>query len=221
VSDVLYVAAKAPRVGLAKTRLARSIGEEWAVLLYCAFLRDLGAALADAPFEVAWYVTPPEAWGELAPLVDPLRRRPRVLAQGEGDWTSRQRALFRGAADRGEERFMVMASDSPQITAGVVAEAFELLNRHDIVLGPVLDGGYYLLGMRGWHDVLSGVAMSTGTVADEIVARAEALGLTVGVLEPTFDVDGGDDLIHLETYLARNGGLSATRTAMARVPIPV
>ena len=39
--DALYIAAKAPRPGLAKTRLARHLGQQAALLLYRAFLRDL------------------------------------------------------------------------------------------------------------------------------------------------------------------------------------
>ena len=41
--DRLYIAAKAPRPGLAKTRLARGIGEEAALALYRGFLSDLAA----------------------------------------------------------------------------------------------------------------------------------------------------------------------------------
>lgn len=54
---------------------------------------------------------------------------------------------------------MILAADSPQITVEAVTEAFRRLDRHDLVIGPVYDGGYSLLGMRGWHDVLHGVAM--------------------------------------------------------------
>ena len=53
-----------------------------------------------------------------------------------------------------------------------------------MVLGPTFDGGYYLIGMRRpWRrrpwDVLSGIAMSTGTVLDEILGRAGVLGFQV------------------------------------------
>ena len=60
--NALYIAAKAPRPGLAKTRLARGIGQRTAIDLYRAFLRDLGARFA-APaargaFSLGWYITP-------------------------------------------------------------------------------------------------------------------------------------------------------------------
>lgn len=211
--DILYVAAKAPREGLSKTRLGREVGHGAAVGLYRAFLRDLAARFEGAPFPVGWYVTPPDAWADLAPLVDG-RGEPRVLFQGDGDWTERQRDLFRGAAGRGEERTVLVASDSPQLAVGVVQEAFRALEAHDLVFGPTHDGGYYLIGMRGWHDVLHNIPMSTNTVLDDIAARARTLSLSIGWVETTFDVDEAEDLDRLRGLVARRADLAATRAAL-------
>lgn len=213
MKDTLYIAAKAPRAQITKTRLGRAIGHESAVALYKAFLADLAARFADAPFALGWYVTPADAWEDIAPLVSRRGRVPRVSIQGEGDWTERQRQLFREAAS-GEERVVLIASDSPQLTVGVVEEAFRDLDRHDLVFGPTYDGGYYLIGMRGFHDVLSGIPMSTGTVLDDITRRAEQIGLSVGRVETTFDIDEVDDLEHLRQLAATRADLAATRTAL-------
>jgi rSAM/selenodomain-associated transferase 1 len=211
--DILYVAAKAPRERVSKTRLGREVGHGVAVGLYRAFLRDLSARFSGAPFPVGWYVTPPDAWADLAPLVDG-HGEPRVLFQGDGDWTERQRDLFRGAVERGEERTVLVASDSPQLDVGVVQEAFRALEEHELVFGPTHDGGYYLIGMRGWHDVLHDIPMSTNTVLDDIAARARASGLSVGWVETTFDVDEAEDLNHLRGLVTRRADLAATRAAL-------
>ena len=210
MKDTLYIAAKAPRAQITKTRLGRAIGHDSAVALYKAFLSDLAARFADAPFALGWYVTPADAWEDIAPLVS---RSGRVSIQGEGDWTERQRQLFREAAG-GEERVVLIASDSPQLTVGVVEEAFHKLDRHDLVFGPTYDGGYYLIGMRGFHDVLSGIPMSTGTVLDDITSRAQQSGLSVGWVETTFDIDEIEDLGHLRRVAATRADLAATRKAL-------
>ncbi|MBA2713258.1 MAG: glycosyltransferase [Rubrobacteraceae bacterium] len=212
MSDALYVIARAPRVGFAKTRLGRTIGHERAIVLYRAFLRDLAARFAGSPFTPGWYVTPPDAWPEISPLTGETGR---VLFQGDGDLTERQRELFLGSASRGEERTVLIASDSPHLTVEVVEEAFRRLDRQDLVFGPTYDGGYYLIGMRGYHDVLQGLPMSVGTELDGIIARARFLGLSVGLLEATFDVDVAEDLQRLQPLALERPDLPATRDALA------
>ncbi len=214
MADTLYIIAKAPRVGLAKTRLGRSIGHEAAIMLYKAFLQDLAARFVDAPFECGWYVTPPDAWDDISPLVDWGEREVRILFQKEGDLTERQREFFYGAATRGEERVVLIASDSPHLTVEVVMQAFRELDRHDLVFGPTYDGGYYLIGMRGWHDVFHGLPMSVGTELDDIIAQAERAGLSVGRVEATFDIDEVEDLEHLRQLVERRTDLAATRAAL-------
>lgn len=139
-----------------------------------------------------------------------------MLDQGDGDWTTRQRRLLRGAPARGEGRIVLTSTDSPQLRPDTVAAAFGMLDRHDLVLGPVADGGYYLIGMRGFHDVLDGVVMSTGTVFGDIAARARTLGLSVGTTEELFDVDVGSELEPLRALLEERDDLPHTRSALER-----
>ena len=214
MSEVLYIIAKAPRAGLAKTRLGRTIGDEAAIVLYKAFLRDLAARFADAPFDCGWYVTPSDAWDDLSPLVEWGGREAKVLLQGEGDLGERQRELFRGAAARGEEKVVLIASDSPQLGVGVVERAFRELDRHDLVFGPTYDGGYYLIGMRDFRDVFCGVPMSVGTELEGVVAAAKLAGLSVGRVETTFDIDEAEDLRHLRFLAEHRTDLAATRAAL-------
>lgn len=217
MSDVLYIAAKAPHAGVVKTRLGTTIGHEHAVVLYRAFLHDLAARFATAPFAVGWYITPPDAWPELAPVVGNLFAQ--VTYQGEGDWTERQRCLFRAAASRGEERVILVASDSPQLSVTTVAAAFRQLEQHDVVLGPTQDGGYYLIGMRGWHDVLGTIPMSTHTVLRDILTQAWQSGVSVGLVETLFDIDEAVDLGALQQVVETQPDLVATRAALATLPL--
>jgi uncharacterized protein len=223
---VLYIAARAPRPGFAKSRLGRAIGHDRAAALYAAFVQDLGARLSRAPFRVGWYFTPDNGWSELASLTvnpgGPWWTCGPILAQPPGDWTHRQRALFLTAPSRNERRTILIASDSPQIGLDAIVEAFERLDRDDLVLGPTDDGGYYLIGVRSpaaptsvrpW-EVLTGVRMSTGTVLDEILARAASLGLRTSLLAPTFDIDEATDLERLIPLTLLRDDLIATRAAL-------
>lgn len=215
MSDAFYVIAKAPRPGFAKTRLGHTIGHEPAVVLYRAFLQDLAARFSDSPRPPGWYVTPPDSWSELSPLVGDCGP---VLFQGEGDLTERQRELFQRAARLGQRKVVLAAADSPQLEVGTVERAFRSLESSDLVLGPTHDGGYYLIGMREPEYVLSRgvpgeVAMSTGTELESLISGARRQGLSVARLETVFDVDVEEDLRHLRGVIERPD-LLATRAAL-------
>ncbi|MGF1471502.1 MAG: TIGR04282 family arsenosugar biosynthesis glycosyltransferase [Rubrobacteraceae bacterium] len=221
MTDVLYVIAKVPRAGFAKTRLGASIGHEAAIELYKAFLQDIGRRFAAAPFGSGWFITPPDAWPEISALTGATER---LLYQGEGDLTDRQRQLFREADVRGE-RAVLIGSDAPHLSVETVEEAFRALDRHDLVFLPTHDGGYCLIGMSGPYDrVLEGVTMSTGSELDGILARARLSGLSVELLDPTFDVDHEEDLRPLGELALVRGDLAATREALKKLgllePVP-
>lgn len=207
----LYLAAKAPVPGRVKTRLGATIGDSAAAELYTAFLADLSARLASAPFEVAWYVAP-DAQRHLAPY---LAGAASVRVQRGPDWAARQAALFRDCEEAGEGTVALAATDSPQLTPARVMEAFAALERDDVVFGPTLDGGYYLVGMRRAHDLFSGVAMSTASALDQALERARRLGLSVALLAPEFDVDNAADLPTLVSEARARDDMPATAAALS------
>jgi len=98
-----------------------------------------------------------------------------------------------------------MASDSPQLPPDLPLTAFAALRDHDVALGRVHDGGYYLIGLRAFHDVLSGVPMSTESAAGALAQRALALNLSLAELPETFDIDVVNDLSLLAAALAPHG----------------
>lgn len=213
---MLYIAARAPRPGFTKTRLGRAIGAEAAAALYAAFLADLAHRFQIAPFGVGWFVTPPDAWPEIAAVVPSDANRPVVIPQPAGDWATRQHALFAGMACRREQRTILIASDSPQIELEQLQHAFDLLEERDLVLGPVHDGGYYLIGMRAASTatLLDDLPMSDGAVLSRLSARARARGYSIGLAESTYDVDAIADLELLCRDAWRRDDLSATRAAL-------
>ena len=77
----------------------------------------------------------------------------------------------------------------------VVERAFAELPANDLVLGPALDGGYYLIGATGyWPDLFRDVPWSTEEVMTTTLARAAVLKLRTATLEPLPDIDTVEDL---------------------------
>ena len=223
---LLLIAARAPVPGQTKTRLGAAIGMERAAALYAAFLVDLAARFTPCPgedwgFDAGWAYTPADV--DFAHVLMGIGCAPpppsvRFVPQhGEG-WDVRQANLLRWGAEQGYARTVLIGSDSPQLPLAVVRDAFAALATHDVALGRTHDGGYYLIGLRGYHDVLSGVPMSTASAADALVARAAALGLRLAELPETFDIDEARDLDHLRAALEPGGDCApATWAALRRL----
>src|SRR5215212_10225977 len=194
---LFLIAAREPAPGMAKTRLGDGIGMAHNATLYTAFLLDLAARFtpgqnADWGFDVGWAFTPAEV--DFAAVLqrigcDPPPPAVRFVAQHGDGWDERQVNILAWGHEQGYQRTVLIGSDSPQLPFTVISDAFAALEDHDVTMGRTLDGGYYLIGMRGFHDVLTGVPMSTVTAADALAARTDDLGLRLAELPVTFDID--------------------------------
>src|SRR5215211_3595541 len=166
---LLLIAAREPAPGMAKTRLGATIGMADAAALYAAFMVDLAARFTpcedeDLGFDVGWAFTPADV--DFACVLqrvgcDPPSPAVRFVAQHGDGWDERQANILAWGHEQGYQRTVLIGSDSPQLALSVINGAFAALLDHDVAIGRTLDGGYYLIGMRGFHDVLHGVPMST------------------------------------------------------------
>jgi rSAM/selenodomain-associated transferase 1 len=223
------IAARAPIPGQTKTRLGVSVGMDAAADLYRAFLIDLANRFdtIDAAhlrrYDLAWTYSPPERdfRTDLEGLTGRSAPRGTLFVPQDGpDWGTRQSRLLRWGQEQGYDRTVLMASDSPHLSVATIAAAFDALDEHDVVMGRVRDGGYYLIGMVGFVDVLTGVRMSTASAADGVVEACHALGLSIHETEPTFDIDESSDLAYLIQAIDDDPGVCpATRAALVALDI--
>ncbi len=209
--DLLIIGGKMPLPGLAKTRLGAHLTHEVAARLYEAFVTDVARRFALAAdelgFDLAWGFTPADAdfAGLIARIAPDAPRPDHFIPQVGPDWGVRQVNLLRWGHDHGYARTVLIASDSPQLQPDVTVAAFAALHDRDVAMGRVHDGGYYLIGGRGFHDIITGAPMSTAQAADALVARAAELGLTMAELPESFDIDVTDDLATLIATLQPDG----------------
>ncbi|MEH1827412.1 MAG: TIGR04282 family arsenosugar biosynthesis glycosyltransferase [Nostoc sp.] len=123
--------------------------------------------------------------------------------QGEGDLGSRMaRSLFE-AFQSGAENVIIIGTDCPGVNAQILATAFEKLQAFDLVLGPAIDGGYYLIGLR--QPILGlfvNIDWGTDRVFQKTVDIAQKLNLSYVSLSPLADVDRPEDLPIWEQAIA-------------------
>jgi rSAM/selenodomain-associated transferase 1 len=182
--------AKAPRAGRVKTRLAREIGEARAVELYRAMGRSVATAVAEAYSLTVWF-DPPGAEEEMREWLGDHECRP----QPDGDLGERMAFAFAEHFASGERPVIGIGADVPGISATVIADAERLLEQTEVVFGPALDGGYYLIGLRAPCDALfQGIPWGSSRVLRATEQRCETLGLGVALLDPLRDLDTREDL---------------------------
>lgn len=186
----LVVFLKAPRAGVVKTRLAGAIGAEQACLAYRELVEGLVRNLKGLE-DVELRFTPDDAESEIRQWREGnWRARP----QGEGDLGGRLESAFASSFAEGAERVVVIGSDCPDVTRADIAAAWNALERHDLVLGPASDGGYWLIGLRCLHrELFEDIPWSRTTVLEETLGRARCAGLSVFLLRELSDVDTEED----------------------------
>jgi len=207
---LLVIMAKAPRPGSVKTRLAQSLSLQSVTELYRCLLSDT-IALAQSLDQVEVVIMCP------VPDVEELSRAvgstvPIVAQTGQG-LAAGLTSVFAHFTTRGNQRVIAFNSDSPHLPASVLVAAFDSLESDDLIVGPTYDGGYYLVGARAsYPGLFTSDGMGTGSALETLLRRAGALGLSVHLTDPFYDIDVAADLSQLADDLKRIPG-KTPRTA--------
>lgn len=218
----LVLMVKVPYPGTCKTRLCPPLTPREAANLYSCFLEDLARELpswkVDADLVLAWADddrragAQPENAGDAlpAPLETLFGDRFIPLRQRGASLTERMEAVFETLAARGYGSIVMRNSDSPHLPQTTIDSAFAALEKdpQSVVLGPDLDGGYYLVGVGEGSARIFPSVMSTAIVLEQTVALATEAGRPVVILSPQLDIDTPEDLA---TFWLEFGGRADVR----------
>jgi rSAM/selenodomain-associated transferase 1 len=202
--------AKASAPGRAKTRLVPPLTFEQAADLNTAFLQDVADNLVLAGEQASGKNVSIVGYAAYGPpgSNDFFRRiLPAAIDLVEAWLPNFGDCLFHTIGEilsRGNQSAVVLNSDSPTLPTALLTETAEVLARPGdrAVLGPSIDGGYYLLGLKAPHRRLfEDITWSTALVAEQTLARAREIGLAVHVLPAWYDVDDVESLNRLASEL--------------------
>lgn len=199
MSRTLIVFAKEPVAGRVKTRLKSCFADAKLARLYKAFVEDtlviaketrcqrkiLAFASARAPCFL-------RSVGNSFELIE---QRGRTLGE-------RMHNAFVYAKENESKKTVIIGTDSPTLSSSLIEKAFKKLERHDVVLGPSFDGGYYLIGMKELcPDLFKGIRWSSCDVTRRTLQNAKRIGRRVALLDEWYDVDGREGLERLKKHL--------------------
>ncbi|MCC9599824.1 TIGR04282 family arsenosugar biosynthesis glycosyltransferase [Stieleria sp. JC731] len=228
---VFGVMAKYWEPGRVKTRLGKSIGLSNAAEIHRLFCQHIVKSMSAVAYRQVFVVAPAESREAFDDWLKELSGSGSskagqqdenlwgVVTQSAGDLGVRMRHWFRQPLADGDvsgplstsisvnedAKRILIGADCPLIDSAVISDAESLLSCHDVVLGPAADGGYYLIGLRGWDpcfdSLFEDISWGTESVFDETIRVAELAGLSVGTTAKLSDVDNESDLINLRRQL--------------------
>lgn len=211
--NLLILFVKAPEPGKVKTRLTPFISTTDAAKLQEAFIFDL--------LKNTRQLTKPDLTGTIekssstkrvmacAPYAEhPFFQRCteehklQLISQQGRDLGERMLNAFSWGFENGFQKVVVIGCDSPTLPPAFIQHAFEKLSEVDLVIGPGLDGGYYLIGKRRLIPaVFSGLAWGTETVLTRTLAFLNQQQQTYSLLPFWYDIDRPADLAFLREHL--------------------
>ena len=188
--NLLIVFVKNPVVGKVKTRLAKEIGENKAHKVYKELLSITEkATLAGKNYDLHIYFSDfieKTLWSEKKKYI-----------QNGNDLGERMLHAFQDGFKLGYAKIILIGSDLPDISAEIIQNGFDALDKNDFVFGPAIDGGYYLIGMKVLHhELFKNKPWSTSNLLGITLKQLEENRKSVFCLAKLNDIDEHEDLDH-------------------------
>lgn len=195
--SLLMIFAKNPEIGKVKTRLARTIGDEQALMIYVKLLEHTHA-ISDRVFadKAIFYSDKVQEFD----ILD-YYKFPKFLQKGDGLGERMDRAFGQAFAQH-YEKVIIIGSDCFELNTEIIEDAISALDDYNVVLGPSHDGGYYLLGMdRHYPHLFKNKKWSTADVLLDTILDLKKLNLSYNLLPTLTDVDEEKDLGELRKLI--------------------
>jgi rSAM/selenodomain-associated transferase 1 len=191
-SELLIIFYRNPELGKVKTRLAATVGEARAFAIYLKLASHTRTIVSEADCDrvvyYSDYIDTEDAWSNTE-YVKRLQ-----VGNNLGD---KMMNAFEWAFSKDYQRVCIIGTDCLEVTSAIVNEAYETLKRREAVIGPAVDGGYYLLGMNRFiPELFSNKKWSTNTVCRDTIQDLGRLQFTYELLPTLRDIDYESDLPH-------------------------
>src|SRR5438270_8604 len=183
MSTALIVFAKAPIPGEVKTRLCPPLDPDEAASLHGTLVLDAIERTKGWQGVTLYVAGTPDLAHPFFKVMEG-RYGATLLPQRGTDLGNRMKWAMQDAFEQGAQEVLLTGTDLPTLPRAHLVEALTLVKRHDVVLGPTADGGYYLIGLRKMMP----------SVFAETKKKIEHAGLSLGLLPECRDLDTLEDL---------------------------
>jgi rSAM/selenodomain-associated transferase 1 len=190
----LIIFARAPIPGRAKTRLIPALGEKGAATLQqCLLENTLVTVSSLQTCRLELWCTPDTSHPSFRRLDN---KYPLSLYQQQGNDLGERMAHAMQRALRESRNAIIIGTDCPELTGDDITQAAATLQQgYDAVIGPAVDGGYYLLGLKRYEPSLfQNIRWGTDSVFRQTLERLARAGMAYQTLKTKHDLDRPADL---------------------------
>jgi rSAM/selenodomain-associated transferase 1 len=202
---------KYPEKGKVKLRLSVDIDEDIVQELYRYFVEDTLVTIKKIDSQLFICFFPVEAQKKFQKW---LGSTLLFLPQNGVDLGERMKNSFTDVFTKGFQRAVLIGSDSPDLPKKYIEQAFLILQTKDVVLGPTVDGGYYLIGFHidtFTPCIFEDIQFGNQTVFQETEMKIKQAHRSLGLIPIWNDVDTIADLKHL-IQRAENTSFKSSKT---------
>ncbi|MEG4804633.1 TIGR04282 family arsenosugar biosynthesis glycosyltransferase [Microcoleus sp. ARI1-B5] len=204
IPEKLIVFTRYPQAGTTKTRLIPVLGKAGAANLHRLMAQRTIARALSLQKAGRLSVEIHHTGGSQELMQEWLGTDIIYQNQIDGDLGARMTAAFQQSFNSGVDKAAIIGTDCPDLTAEIMAQAFDKLSQHDLVLGPAKDGGYYLIGLRrSIPELFRGINWGTSEVFASVRAIAQNLNLNIAYLPTLADIDLPEDLLGLDINILK------------------
>lgn len=191
----LIVFIKYPEIGKVKTRLAKTLGDEFAFKFYqlCSeyTVRESEKLIEQNVVVNLFYSNRiPDNMAK-----ENTGSKFKLFEQKGMNIGEKIQNAFQIICNKSSGKTIVIGTDLPDFTAELINNCFTLLDKFDAVIGPSNDGGYYLLGLKNYFpQIFQNIPWSTNAVLKTTLQILQKNKIKTKIIDELIDIDTELDL---------------------------
>ena len=187
-NSLIMVFVRNPELGRVKTRLAKTIGDQAALEIYEILSKHTAKIISEIDSDKLIFYSEKIQDNDIWTVINCKKQ-----IQTKGDLGQKMLDAFQYGFSLGYKKIIIIGSDLYSLRTKHIKSTFEQLENYDVVIGPALDGGYYLLGLNSViPEIFKQKQWSTSSILKDTLSDLKKFN--INLLKPLNDIDTYEDL---------------------------
>ena len=209
--EAIIIFTRVPIPGKTKTRLQSFLTKEQCAEIHKNFLKDIKYTCEKLKRDIFIFYTPEDKNNVLKSI---FGHKFKYKIQEGNDLGEKMYSAIEYVLGKKYNSCILIGSDIPFLKEDDLKKAFKILRKKDIVLGPTVDKGYYLVGMKNpTKAVFENVQYGYGNVLDDTIASIKNSNLTYDLTNKNIDIDEKEDVVHFYNEIKKENVSKNTHTS--------